>query len=234
MHSAAAAAFIAFTSATAHAQTAGLTIFPVTVELTAGQNAAVLTIQNHTDNDTAFQVRVFSWAQQNGSEQLLPTDSLLVSPPLGNIAAGGNQVVRLVLRRPAEEHEATFRILLDQILPPPKPGNVNFALRLSMPVFAEPPKRVSPHLQWRVEHATLVAVNEGGSHETVRHIAISTASGRPLKIEQNVSPYVLAGSTRRWRILTPNFSPGSAPLRLKADADTGPIDQPLILPNVQP
>jgi fimbrial chaperone protein len=234
-YSAALATFFVLTAATARAQTAGLTIYPVTIQLGPGDKAAILTIQNHTDTDTTFQVRAFSWAQQDGSEQLLPTDLLLASPPLGTIAAGKSQVVRLVLRQSAQTREATFRILFDQILAPPKAGTVNFALRLSIPVFAEPPTHVSPHLQWSVEHSTLVAVNDGGSHETVRDIAISAPGGRPLKIEENVSPYVLAGATRRWQILTPDFAPSSsAPLRLKAAADTGAIDQAVTVRNAPP
>jgi fimbrial chaperone protein len=221
----AAAAFIVLNIAAAHAQTAGLTIYPVTIQLASGEKAAVLTIENHTGNDTTFQIRAFSWTQQ-GSEQLLPTDALLVSPPLGTIAASKSQVVRLVLRRPAEGREASYRILFDQILAPPKPGSVNFALRLSIPVFAEPATHAFPHLQWSIEHSTLVAVNDGGSHEAVRDIAIAAPNGRPLKLEQNVSPYILAGATRRWHILTPDFAASSSvPLRLKADADTGAIDQ---------
>lgn len=230
-----AAALTAFIAATAQAQTAGLTIYPVTIQLGPGERAAVLTIQNHNDTDTTFQIRAFSWSQQNGAEQLLPTDALVVSPPLGTVAAGKSQVVRLVLRQPAQQREATFRILFDQILAPPRPGSVNFALRLSIPVFAEPSTHVFPHLRWSVEQSYLVAVNDGGSHETVRGIAITAPNGRPLQVEQNVSPYVLPGATRRWQILTPNFSAsGSAPLRLKAEADTGAIDQPLLARNVQP
>ncbi|HEY1962773.1 MAG TPA: fimbria/pilus periplasmic chaperone [Rhizomicrobium sp.] len=234
LRSAATAAFMALTAATAQAQTAGLTIYPVTIDLAPGQKAAALTIQNHTDTDTTFQIRAFSWVQANGSEQLLPTDTLMVSPPLGTIAAGTSQVVRLVLREPARDREATYRILFDEILAQPRPGTVNFALRLSIPVFALPPTRVSPHLQWSIEHSYLVAVNNGGSHETVRDISLSTPAGRMLQLERNASPYVLAGAIRRWQILTPNFSPGSATLRLKANADNGAINQPLILPNVQP
>jgi fimbrial chaperone protein len=231
---AAAAALILFAVAPAQAQTAGLTIFPVTVEMPPGERAATLTIQNHSDTDTTFQIRAFSWAQQNGAEQLLPTDSLLVSPPLGTIAAGKDQVVRLVLRQPAQGREATFRILFDQILAPPKPGSVNFALRLSIPVFAEPPTHVAPHLAWSTDRSWLVAVNDGSAHETVRNIAIATSNRRMLKVEQNVSPYVLAGATRRWQILAPNFSAlTDAPLRLKAEADSGAIDQPLTAHDLQ-
>jgi fimbrial chaperone protein len=223
---AAAAALVILSGATAQAETSGLTIYPVTIQLAPGERAAVLTIENHTDTDTTFQIRAYSWSQPNGSDRLEPTDAVLVSPPLGTVAAGKSQVVRLVLRQPAQEREATYRVLFDQILGPPAPGSVNFALRLSIPVFAEPPTRVAPHVQWSVDHSSLVAVNDGGRHETFRDIAISTPDGRQLKLEQNVSPYVLAGSTHRWQILSAGFAAsGTTPLRLKGNADSGAVDQ---------
>jgi fimbrial chaperone protein len=56
-------------------------------------------------------------------------------------------------------------------------------------------------------------------------MALTTADGRALALESNVSPYVLAGATRRWRILTPSFAPAREALRLTAQADAGAIDQ---------
>jgi fimbrial chaperone protein len=232
----AAVMFVALISAPARAQTGGLTIYPITLQLAPEQKAAVLTMQNHTDKETIFQLRAFSWSQQNGSEQLHPTDSVLVSPPFATVAAGKSQVARLVLRHAAQQRrEQTFRILLDQIVSPPAPGTVNFALRLSIPVFSEPPIRASPHLHWSVEHGYLIAVNDGSSHESVREIALSTAGGRELQVEQNVSPYVLAGATRRWQILTRDFALSTnVPLRLKVSADSRAIDQALTVRNVPP
>jgi fimbrial chaperone protein len=207
----------------------GLTIVPVTIELLPGQRTTVLTIENHTDHETDFQVRPFAWGQPGGEEQLTPTDALLVSPPLGRIAVGAGQVVRLVLRRSPDAQEAPYRILLDQVPPPPEPGRIGFALRLSIPVFAEPAMHVAPHVRWSVVSqggaAYLEAVNSGGRHEVVRDMTLTAADGRRLALEANISPYILAGATRRWRIINPSVGPLREPLRLTAHADTGEIDQ---------
>lgn len=212
----------------AHAQ--GLTVLPVTIQLAPGQMAAALTVINQSDSETSFQVRAFAWSQQEGADQLTATNELLVSPPLGTIAAGATQVVRLVLRRPPEGREATYRILLDQIPPAAAPGTVRIALRLSIPIFAEPATRVTSHLQWRIassgRQAYLEAVNDGSRHETVRDIALAAPDGAVAKVETNTSPYVLAGATRRWRIVAtgPVVAPGTAP-RLTAQTDSGSINQ---------
>jgi fimbrial chaperone protein len=209
--------------------TQGLTVMPVRIEMLAGQMTTVLTLENHTLAEVVFQVRPFAWAEQAGEDHLTPTDGLLVSPPLGKMAVGAGQVVRLVLRRPTAERESTYRILVDQVPPPPQQGTVNFALRLSIPVFAEPATRTSPHVRWRLEPDGgafyLVAFNDGSRHETYRNMRLATADGRVLALDTSVSPYVLAGGTRRWRIMTPSFAPSREALRLTAHADTSVIDQ---------
>jgi fimbrial chaperone protein len=217
------------TGGTAKAQS--LTVLPVSIQMAPGQMATTLTVINQSDSETSFQVRTFTWSQLgSGDDQLAATNELLASPPLATIAAGATQVVRMVLRRPPQGQEASYRILLDQLPPPAAPGTVRIALRLSIPILAEPATRAAPHVQWRIEsgggQAWLVAVNDGNRHETVRDIVLATAGGASLKVEANVSPYVLAGATRRWRIVAASPGPAlGASLHLTARADAGAIDQ---------
>ena len=211
-----------------------LTVAPVTVHMVPSQMATTLTITNAGDTDTAFQLRVLAWSQNGDNDQLSPTDQVLASPPIGSIPAGASQVVRIVLRHLPQGNEKTYRILFDQIPPPAKPGTVRIALRLSIPIFADPSAGIAPHLQWRLERdggkITLAAVNDGNAHERVRNIALATSAGSVLKAEDNQSPYILAGATRRWRIVTSNAPPalGTA-FRLTAQGDAGAIDSPVIV-----
>jgi len=208
----------------------GLTVLPVTIRMAPGQMATSLTVKNEADAPTSLQVRAFAWSQSiQGEERLEPTTELMASPPICTIAAGANQVVRLVLRRPPQGREASYRILLDQIPPPAAPGTVRIALRLSIPIFAEPNGRALPHLRWRMEtgggQPELVAANDGNRHEKVLDISL-LAVDRSLPVEAGTSPYILPGATRRWRISGPNphLVPGTT-LRLTARADAGEIDQ---------
>lgn len=227
LHTVASVALALAIVVSAHAQ--GLTILPVTMELAPGQSATTLTVINQEASETSFQVRGYAWTQVDGSDQLEPTVDLLVSPPIGTIPANATQVVRIVLRHPAQGHEGTYRILLDQIPPATSPGTVRIALRLSIPVFAEPPTRATPHVQWRIEgnggQAYLVATNDGGRHETVRNIELAGAIGRTVRVEPNLSPYILPGATRRWRILGLSSPTAGTTLRLTARTDNSTIDQ---------
>lgn len=209
----------------------GIMVSPVKVDMPPGQMAAVLTIGNQSDREIAFQIRPFSWQQsRTGDDQLTATDELQASPPLATVAAGATQVARLVLRRPPQGREATYRILVDELSPPGSAGRVHVAVRLSIPVFAEPTDRVSPQVQWRIAaqggQAWLVAVNDGSRHQTVRDLVLRTADGRALQVEVNAPPHILPGGLRRWRVLNrgASLAPGTV-VRLTASADSGSIDQ---------
>lgn len=226
----AAAAFAFPLAGVARAQ--GLTVLPVMIQMAGGQMATTLTVRNEGDSQTSVQVRPFVWSQTpRGNDELQPVSELMASPPLARIPAGATQVVRLVLRRPAIGREASYRILLDQIPPPAEPGTVRIALRLSIPVFAEPTAHAVARLRWQVEseggQLYLVAVNEGSRHETVRDLTLSGISGGS-KVETGLSPYILPGATRRWRIFAAGPPPArGSDLRLHAEADAGVIDQPV-------
>lgn len=60
----------------------------------------------------------------------------------------------------------------------------------------------------------------------IRDIVLATSGGRKLTTNSNESPYILAGATRRWRIVTQGLLPlPSEPLRLTARADSGAIER---------
>jgi fimbrial chaperone protein len=213
-------------------QAQSLTVLPVNIEMAPGQLATTLTVINHGDSETSVQIRALDWNQPEGAEQLTPSSLVVASPPIATIAPGATQIVRLVLRQPPKEREATYRILLDQIPPPASPGTVRIALRLSIPVFAQPVIRALPHVEYHIENdagqAYLVALNDGGRHDTIRDIVLTTTSGNGLTTTANASPYILAGATRRWLIDAQNHPLTSGEtLHLTGKADTGPVDQPV-------
>lgn len=218
----------------AHGQ--AISVLPVNVLLGPEQMATTLSVSNQDSKETAVQVRAFAWTQKDGADQLTQSDELVVSPPIATIAPGASQVVRLILRKPAQGRETTYRILVDQIPPPAEPGVVHVVLRLSIPVFVQPATPAAPnvhfHLERDGEQLVLVGVNDGLRHEAFRSILLRTSDGRELKEEASASPYILAGATRRWRMAgqgTGSLPLPSQPMRLTAKGDAAAIDQPIAL-----
>ncbi|MGA2276714.1 MAG: fimbria/pilus periplasmic chaperone [Terracidiphilus sp.] len=219
---------ILWTSLTAGAQ--ALSVLPVNIFLPPGQMATSLTVTNAGKSETAIQIRVFAWNQKGDDDPLTATENVLLSPPIATIAPGSSQVIRIILRMPAEYREATYRILVDQIPPPAEPGVVHMVLRLSIPIFVQPSTRSFPDVQFHVERNAgqidLVAINTGNLHEAIRDIVLTTSDGRKLKADTRTSPYILAGATRRWHMdVQDSLPPPNESLRLTAHSNAGAIDQ---------
>jgi len=210
-----------------------LEVAPVSVELVAGAMATTLSVTNHGTETTPIQVRAFVWDQQEGVDRLTATDDLMASPPIAQVAPEGTQVIRLVLRRPVGTIERSFRLLIDQIPSAGAAGTVRVALRLSIPVFAEPSAHVAATLTWRVAdlgngHGELIATEAGGRHTKVSNVGLVSAAGDIPAIHLNATPYVLAGTTCRWPIILGHISSGT-PLRLTAATDAGLVDRILTI-----
>lgn len=224
----AAAVWLMLASAAAGAQS--LSVLPVNIFLAPGQNAGSLTVTNHGTAETSIQIRAYAWDQPGGEDHLRPTDVVVVSPPIATIAPGATQVVRLILRQSPQGREATYRILIDQIPPPAEPGVVHVVLRLSIPIFAQPTTRAVPNVEFHLEcdagQVYVVGINDGLRHEAIRDIAVSTGDRGKFNTDSGVSPYILAGVTRRWHIAMPGSLPlPGDTLRLTAHADSGAIEQ---------
>ncbi|MGD0346947.1 MAG: fimbria/pilus periplasmic chaperone [Terracidiphilus sp.] len=207
-----------------------LSVLPVNVFMQPGQKAATLTVTNSSSKSTSIQVRVFDWGQKDNEDQLTPSNIVVASPPLVTIEAGASQVVRLILRQSAAGREATYRIVLDQIPGPGEPGVVQMVLRLSIPIFAMPATKAVPKVQFHLERdgdkLFLVGVNIGLSHEALRNIVVTAANGHKMSAASNVSPYVLAGVSRRWELDAQGYAPQPGEtLKLSADGTTGAINE---------
>jgi len=221
---------IVMTDSAAEAQ--ALSVQPVNVFLAPGQRATTVTVSNQGTGKTAVQIRAFAWSQENGDDQLTPSDQVVISPPIATIPPGGNQVVRLILRLPplSGDQESSYRIIVDQIPPPAEPGIVHIILRLSIPIFAEPTSRAAPNVQFHLDvsggRLFLVGVNGGLRHETLRNIELLTTDGRKLKPLPGLSPYVLAGANRRWSIAATDPLPlPNQDLKLTAQGDEGAVER---------
>jgi fimbrial chaperone protein len=207
-----------------------LEVMPVRIELPPGQLTTTLSITNRGTEPTAVQARAFAWSQKDNSEQLDATRDLVLSPPIAELPPGETQLMRILLRKPPVDKEATYRILVDQIPPAEDPGTVRIALRLSLPLFAEPMRRVAPEIDWRVvsadgSSAELVAQNRGGRHVRLTKVSLSGPDGLSLTVAGDESPYILPGAERRWK-LTGHSAPlkTGTPLRLNAASNGGSFE----------
>ena len=225
MHSLSSSAVAAMLLAAAgHARAQGVQVAPVVVELAPGQMATTVAVTNTGASGVTVQVRPFAWEQAGEADQLQPTQDIVVSPPITDIGAGETQTFRIVTRKPSGAVEAAYRLLVDQIPSARATTGVQFALRLSLPLFLEPPGRTAPSLDWRIvsdgRSATLRATNRGNSR--TRLLTPELAAGpRHMGVVADGNPYILPRTERAWRIAgNPALQAGTV-VRLSGLSDSG-------------
>lgn len=201
---------------------AALQVSPVTLELPTARPAATLLVSNSGDKDSTIQVRAFDWHQPGGNDDLQPTKSLLVSPPLFTLKAGEQQVVRVLLRQ-SPPAETGYRLLVDEL--PVAEGQqqaIQLPIRFSLPVFAGTAGDAKPSLTWSASRdpqggLALKASNSGARRAKVANLVVKAPDGSEIARRDGLAGYVLAGESRLWQI---EAADRPLPARLEVDAVT--------------
>jgi fimbrial chaperone protein len=221
------ALFAVAIASTAHA--ASLRIAPILVEVTEPARTFAVTLRNEGDKPITVQSRIMRWSQTNGQDRLESVTGVVTSPPIGTIAPGAENVVRIVrLDNKAATGEESYRLIIDQ-LPDPKdrkPNAVNLLIRHSVPVFFSAAGTKKPQLTWTVKRGdggfVVSATNSGGSRVRISDLGLKTQNGEELTKANGLVSYVLAGSTVQWRIASRRKSYSGA-ATIVARSETGPI-----------
>lgn len=198
-------------------------IWPIDPKIPSGDKATELWLENRGDATTLMQVRVFTWEQVDGKEQYQTQQNVVASPPLVRIEPKQRQLVRLINQTPPPAGKETgYRVLLDEIPTPQKPGEnqagLNFQMRYSVPLFtygaglnADDAK---PDLSWRVVNvdgrSALRITNSGNGHARLSNV---TLGGR--KLSDSLFGYVLANASNTFPL---NF-PAANSSELRAELD---------------
>jgi fimbrial chaperone protein len=232
-------ALLACVALAAPAAASTFNISPIRAQLTGGHRTEALTLINADDSPVVVQVRVVSWSQKSGTEQLEDTRELLVTPPVLQIPANGQQIVRVALRRdPDPAQELTYRVIFEEV-PQAAPKDftgLRVALHLSIPVFVAPAHgKASPHLAWESRwlpngQLEVAATNNGSGHLQITDFE-AQFPGSLMPLRGVTSKYVLPGSRMSWTLTPPADATrqGAIPIRGHSDqgefsADVAPSD----------
>jgi fimbrial chaperone protein len=206
---------------------------PIRVDMAKGATTAAITVRNDGAGAVVVQSSVVGWSQDNGQDVYAPTSEALVTPPIMTIPPGGEQIVRVGLRRaPDPQHELTYRLYLQEVPPPPKGGftGLQVALRVGLPVFVAPTAPGVRRVEWSARNRAdgaivLVAQNTGNAHVQITDFELRLpGASEPVAHESSLA-YVLAGQRRQWALSElADRVKAARELRLKAFTDAGDID----------
>lgn len=205
-----AALFLLLASVCAATFAGSLRVAPTRLELPSDRHAAVLTVTNTGSQPVLLQLEPKRWLQIAGSEDYVPADDLIVSPPIFTLDPGAEQLVR-VGRRETQlpQGEQAYRLFVQEVPSPLRPATqqLNVVLRIGIPVFATPPEAPIARLEWSLRCAesgppTLRVVNTGGRAHRIDELTVR-AEGTDTVVR---ALYVLAGAIRAVPLTTAPLS----------------------------
>jgi fimbrial chaperone protein len=215
-----------------HAAAAGqLQAGPTLLEIGPESSATRLVLGNTGTTPIAAQVRVYAWTQVDGEDQLVPSDALVVSPPIVELPAAAEQTVRVVrLGALASGHDQTYRIVVDE-LPQGDAGRentVNIRLRYIIPVFVRAANSTAPTLSCALESdSRLSCANGGGRAAQLGASRLLGAGDQAVNLSDGLFGYVLPGSRRVWLLQTPVGAPSLSNLRMETRLNGQPTTLPV-------
>jgi len=174
------------------------------IDLLPGVRGGRLVLANAGDAVVAAQVRVYAWTQDGDGDQLVPSNDLAVSPPVVDIPAGAEQLVRVVRTNPAAPaREMAYRLVVDEL--PGDPGadsgnSVQVRMRYLIPVFVRVADPAPVALKCHVSQQQLACTNQGGVAAQLGASTLVSADGRTHEITKGLLGYVLAGGARRFEL----------------------------------
>jgi len=204
---------------------------PVRVELSAQRSSAVVQVENSSSNEVTIEARTFAWSQPEGKDQLSPTREVIVTPQVFRLKAGATQLVRIgALRKPDPHKEMYYRLMLEEIPPPPLPlaKGLQVALRISMPVFLKPPIEATDKVYVIIrrensQQLRLSFTNSGNASAALSHLMVAYEDTPEQAIAgQSGVTYLLAGQLRELLLDCKPIDPTKKFL-IRARTPTGPV-----------
>lgn len=187
---------------------ASLEVSPIRITLSQDATIAAMTIHNRGTTDALVQLRVAKWSQKEGKDQYEDSDDMIACPPLFNVAAGEEQVVRMALGVPHDDWstEGTYRLYIQEVPARPDDGaenQIQFAVRISIPIFLQPNNPTQPPLSWTItqnDGLWATVENTGNAHALVAGIRLMKDG--EVFFDASTHQYILPGATMSWQLDT--------------------------------
>lgn len=202
-----AGAFVALGAQPCAAQARGLQVTPVVIEVEAERGVSSFRLRNGRAEETAFEVEVFEWRQEDGETVLAPTTDAIVAPTVFLTPAGGEQIVRVGVATHARPRhsETAYRIIVREVPVREREDLAGFRLQIemSMPLFVRPRGargNLAVEALRDVDGQRFVRLRNTGS----AHLNLAHAAGAPMV--EDLPRYLLPGAVVTRPVLGEGFS----------------------------
>ena len=187
-------------------QASSFTVSPTRIPLSAKHRAVTVRLLNLGDEPLTLQAHVVAWTTNENRDLYQDNDDVVLNPPIVTLEPQKPQLMRLGLRRPyVEGAEFAYRLIVEEVPPAPKPGVVGLRtiLRITVPIFVEPPGGARKQLDWKAELVPgvgmkITATNNGNVHVQIRHLDLFPETSLAAPSRLTVLDYLLPGQTHAW------------------------------------
>ena len=183
-------------------------------------------LRNDSDVVLAVQIRIFSWNQQDGTNNYSQSSDFIVSPSIVRIDPDRTQTLHVIAAvKPDANVEASYRVVIDQLPQSIKqqPGAAQTRLRMTIPLFSGGDRAPAQNLRFSVNENILSITNVGGRTAKIGGLSIEQAS-QPHSFPMQTTPrYILGGATVRVALPAGVQCDGDA-VRITAIVDRKAID----------
>lgn len=229
-----AAVVLCLTAALARASS--FSVAPIRVEVDRAHRTGVLTLRNDGDTSVVVQVTTVAWSQdaQTGEDRYEETHEILATPPVFEVAAHAEQIVRVAMRRDADPAaEIPYRVYFEEV-PQARTttfNGLNVALRIGLPAFIAPNSAASANVGWSASwqpdgKLQLSAANSGNAHLQITDFDVQFGDAAT---HVAGSRYLLPGTHVSWTIEPPAGTTHDAPVHIKGFSDRGELSADVAL-----
>ena len=225
---------LSLTAAAAHASS--FSVAPIRVEVDRAHLTGVLTLRNDGDTSVVVQVTTVAWSQDaaTGEDHYEESRDILATPPVFEVPAHGDQIVRVAMRRDADPAtELPYRVYFEEV-PQARTttfNGLNVALRIGLPAFIAPSAPNNVQVDWDAAWQPdgtlrLSATNHGNVHLQVTDfdVLFGTASSHIAG-----SRYLLPGTRASWTVTPPAGIDHDSALHVKGFSDRGDLSADIAL-----
>jgi len=191
---------------------AELLVRPTKLVIPAQSRTETIVFLSSAEKTRRFEINVVVWTQQGDEDKLVPSEALIVSPPVFALYKDKPQVIR-VLRAglPDPQRELSYRLLINEITAKPRgpaTGVPVVALNMSLPVFLSPVESANAEFDVELkpfkspegtDKRTLTVKNRGVVHVQGSQLT-RLRSGSEFGDAIPLFGYALPGTQRKWII----------------------------------
>ena len=186
-------------------------VTPLRIDLSKAESTRVINLHNLESKPVTVQLQILSWSHKDGTDQLMPTRDIIVTPQIFHLKANSLQIIRAgLLRKPDTNEELSYRLIIEEIPEPPSAEftGAQLALKLNLPVFVAPEQTSKPQLEFQSHvqadgKLKLRIVNLGKVHTKIQQFVIfAEAKADKILAKHDKSLYVLPGQARNLALKT--------------------------------